>query len=75
MLTDVLGPALLVRACIEVLKETRGRIDLVGGVTGFVNTPGRVERPSYGRSGSPTDARPHAERPAVRHPSGDRPQR
>ncbi|MFH7339575.1 SDR family oxidoreductase [Streptomyces sp. KHY 26] len=42
VLTNVLGPALLVRASIEALKETRGRIVLVGSVAGFVNTPGNL---------------------------------
>ncbi|MEV5986882.1 SDR family oxidoreductase [Streptomyces sp. NPDC052051] len=42
VLTNVLGPALLVRASIDALKETRGRIVLVGSVAGFVPTPGNV---------------------------------
>ncbi|QHA07785.1 SDR family NAD(P)-dependent oxidoreductase [Streptomyces broussonetiae] len=42
VLTNVLGPALLVRASVEALKETRGRIVLVGSVAGFVNTPGNL---------------------------------
>ncbi|MGW3284121.1 SDR family oxidoreductase [Streptomyces sp. NPDC001002] len=42
VLTNVLGPALLVRASIDALKETRGRIVLVGSVAGFVNTPGNI---------------------------------
>lgn len=42
VLTNVLGPALLVRASIEALKESRGRIVLVGSVAGFVNTPGNL---------------------------------
>lgn len=42
VLTNVLGPALLVRASVEALKETRGRIVLVGSVAGFVNTPGNI---------------------------------
>ncbi|OLZ66386.1 short-chain dehydrogenase [Streptomyces sp. IMTB 2501] len=41
-LTNVLGPALLIRASVEALKETRGRIVLVGSVAGFVNTPGNL---------------------------------
>ncbi|MFJ9822586.1 SDR family oxidoreductase [Streptomyces sp. NPDC101151] len=40
VLTNVLGPALLIRASVDALKETRGRIVLVGSVAGFVNTPG-----------------------------------
>ncbi|MGY4964613.1 SDR family oxidoreductase [Streptomyces sp. 900105245] len=42
VLTNVLGPALLVRASVAALKETRGRIVLVGSVAGFVNTPGNL---------------------------------
>ncbi|MFB6961809.1 SDR family oxidoreductase [Streptomyces sp. NPDC056309] len=42
VLTNVLGPALLVRAAIGALKETRGRIVLVGSVAGFVPTPGNL---------------------------------
>lgn len=42
VLTNVLGPALLIRASIDALKATRGRIVLVGSVAGFVNTPGNI---------------------------------
>lgn len=42
VLTNVLGPALLVRASVEALKESRGRIVLIGSVAGFVNTPGNL---------------------------------
>jgi NADP-dependent 3-hydroxy acid dehydrogenase YdfG len=42
VLTNVLGPALLIRASIDALKESRGRIVLVGSVAGFVNTPGNI---------------------------------
>jgi NADP-dependent 3-hydroxy acid dehydrogenase YdfG len=42
VLTNVLGPALLIRASIDALKETGGRIVLVGSVAGFVHTPGNV---------------------------------
>ncbi|MFI9819707.1 SDR family oxidoreductase [Streptomyces sp. NPDC052013] len=42
VLTNVLGPALLIRASIDALKETRGRIVLVGSVAGFVPTPGNI---------------------------------
>ncbi|MFF0065034.1 SDR family oxidoreductase [Streptomyces sp. NPDC005279] len=42
VLTNVLGPALLIRAALPALKETRGRIVLVGSVAGFVNTPGNI---------------------------------
>ncbi|MDT0566876.1 SDR family oxidoreductase [Streptomyces sp. DSM 3412] len=42
VLTNVLGPALLVRASIDALKETRGRIMLVGSVAGFIHGPGNI---------------------------------
>ncbi|MGW1373250.1 SDR family oxidoreductase [Streptomyces sp. NPDC002446] len=42
VLTNVLGPALLIRAALAELKETRGRIILVGSVAGFVHTPGNI---------------------------------
>ncbi|EKX60077.1 oxidoreductase, short chain dehydrogenase/reductase family protein [Streptomyces ipomoeae 91-03] len=42
VLTNVLGPALLIRAAIDALKETKGRIVLVGSVAGFVNGPGNI---------------------------------
>ncbi|GLW10017.1 oxidoreductase [Microtetraspora sp. NBRC 13810] len=42
VLTNVLGPALLINAALPALKETRGRIVLVGSVAGFVNTPGNL---------------------------------
>ncbi|MFG2946844.1 SDR family oxidoreductase [Streptomyces adustus] len=42
VLTNVLGPALLIRASIDALKETRGRIVLIGSVAGFVPTPGNL---------------------------------
>ncbi|MCW7944163.1 short-chain dehydrogenase [Streptomyces hygroscopicus] len=42
VLTNVLGPALLIRASIDALKETRGRIVLIGSVAGFVPTPGNI---------------------------------
>ncbi|WLW51015.1 SDR family oxidoreductase [Streptomyces sp. YU58] len=42
VLTNVLGPALLIRASIEALKETRGRIVLLGSVAGFVFGPGNI---------------------------------
>ncbi|MFI9804784.1 SDR family oxidoreductase [Streptomyces sp. NPDC052301] len=42
VLTNVLGPALLIRAAVEALKATRGRIVLIGSVAGFVNTPGNL---------------------------------
>jgi NADP-dependent 3-hydroxy acid dehydrogenase YdfG len=42
VLTNVLGPALLIRAALPALKQTRGRIVLVGSVAGFVHTPGNI---------------------------------
>jgi NADP-dependent 3-hydroxy acid dehydrogenase YdfG len=42
VLTNVLGPALLIRAALPALKESRGRIVLVGSVAGLVNTPGNL---------------------------------
>jgi NADP-dependent 3-hydroxy acid dehydrogenase YdfG len=36
----LLGSALFIRAALPALKETRGRIVLVGSVAGLVNTPG-----------------------------------
>jgi len=42
VLTNVLGPALLIRASIEALKETKGRIVLIGSVAGHVFTPGNL---------------------------------
>jgi NADP-dependent 3-hydroxy acid dehydrogenase YdfG len=42
VLTNVLGPALLIRASLTALKETRGRVVLVGSVAGLVYTPGNI---------------------------------
>ncbi|MEU9285645.1 SDR family oxidoreductase [Streptomyces sp. NPDC048275] len=42
VLTNVLGPALLIRASIDALKETRGRIVLIGSVAGHIHTPGNL---------------------------------
>lgn len=42
VLTNVLGPALLIRASVEALRRTRGRIVLVGSVAGHVHTPGNI---------------------------------
>ncbi|MEU8823474.1 SDR family oxidoreductase [Streptomyces sp. NPDC048636] len=42
VLTNVLGPALLIRAALGALKETQGRIVLVGSVAGFIHTPGNL---------------------------------
>jgi NADP-dependent 3-hydroxy acid dehydrogenase YdfG len=40
VLTNVLGPALLIRAALPHLRASRGRIVLVGSVAGVVYTPG-----------------------------------
>lgn len=42
VLTNVLGPALLIRASIDALKETHGRIVLVGSVAGHIHGPGNI---------------------------------
>ena len=42
VLTNVLGPALLIRASLPALKQSRGRIVLVGSVAGLVHTPGNI---------------------------------
>jgi NADP-dependent 3-hydroxy acid dehydrogenase YdfG len=42
VLTNVLGPALLINVALPALRETRGRIVLVGSVVGFINTPGNI---------------------------------
>ncbi|AXK34844.1 SDR family NAD(P)-dependent oxidoreductase [Streptomyces armeniacus] len=42
VLTNVLGPALLIRAALPALRETRGRIVLVGSVAGHVFTEGNL---------------------------------
>lgn len=42
ILTNVLGPALLIRAALPELKRTRGRIVLVGSVVGFLPSAGNV---------------------------------
>ncbi|WP_436735798.1 SDR family oxidoreductase [Streptomyces sp. BBFR102] len=42
VLTNVLGPALLVHYALPALKETRGRIVLIGSVAGVVYTPGNI---------------------------------
>ncbi|NUU24720.1 MAG: SDR family oxidoreductase [Streptomycetaceae bacterium] len=42
VLTNVLGPSLLIKAALPELKRTRGRIVLVGSVAGFKNTPGNL---------------------------------
>ncbi|MEH1128902.1 SDR family oxidoreductase [Micromonospora sp. CPCC 206061] len=40
VLTNVLGPALLIKAALPALTATRGRIVLVGSVAGHIHTPG-----------------------------------
>src|SRR5262249_20141050 len=42
VLTNVLGPAVLINAALPALRETQGRIILVGSVAGFAHTPGNV---------------------------------
>lgn len=42
VLTNVLGPALLINAALPALRESRGRIVLVGSVAGHVYTPGNI---------------------------------
>ncbi|MEV1246700.1 SDR family oxidoreductase [Nonomuraea sp. NPDC050022] len=42
VLTNVLGPALLVRETLPYLRESRGRIVVVGSVAGIRNTPGNM---------------------------------
>jgi NADP-dependent 3-hydroxy acid dehydrogenase YdfG len=42
ILTNVLGPALLIRAALPALKQTRGRIVLVGSTVGFVPSRGNL---------------------------------
>lgn len=42
VLTNVLGPALLIRAALPALRATRGRIVLVGSVAGFIHIPGNI---------------------------------
>jgi NADP-dependent 3-hydroxy acid dehydrogenase YdfG len=42
ILTNVLGPALLIRAALPALRQTRGRIVLVGSVAGVIYTPGNI---------------------------------
>ncbi|WP_132114671.1 SDR family oxidoreductase [Actinocrispum wychmicini] len=42
VLTNVLGPALLIRAALPALKRTRGRIVLIGSVAGVVYSPGNI---------------------------------
>jgi NADP-dependent 3-hydroxy acid dehydrogenase YdfG len=42
VLTNVLGPTLLIRAALPALQQTRGRIVLLGSVAGFAHTPGNI---------------------------------
>jgi NADP-dependent 3-hydroxy acid dehydrogenase YdfG len=42
VLTNVLGPALLIRAALPALRTTHGRIVLVGSVAGLINSPGNI---------------------------------
>jgi NADP-dependent 3-hydroxy acid dehydrogenase YdfG len=42
VLTNVLGPALLVRQTLPHLRESKGRIVVVGSVAGIRNTPGNL---------------------------------
>jgi len=42
VLTNVLGPALLIRTALPALKETSGRIVLVGSVAGVVHSAGNI---------------------------------
>jgi NADP-dependent 3-hydroxy acid dehydrogenase YdfG len=42
VLTNVLGPALLVRAALDALKRSCGRIIFIGSVAGLKNTPGNL---------------------------------
>ncbi|MER6977782.1 SDR family NAD(P)-dependent oxidoreductase [Streptomyces carpinensis] len=42
VLTNVLGPALLVRETLPHLRESKGRIVITGSVAGVRNTPGNL---------------------------------
>ena len=42
VLTNVLGPALLIRAALPALRQTRGRIVLVGSVAGTIYSAGNI---------------------------------
>ncbi|MCG3041838.1 SDR family NAD(P)-dependent oxidoreductase [Streptomyces sp. S1A] len=42
VLTNVLGPALLIREALPALRDSRGRVVLVGSVAGLVPTPGNL---------------------------------
>lgn len=42
VLTNVLGPALLVRETLAHLRESKGRIVIIGSIAGLRNTPGNL---------------------------------
>lgn len=42
ILTNVLGPVLLIQAALDQLKRNRGRIVLTGSVAGVRNSPGNL---------------------------------
>jgi NADP-dependent 3-hydroxy acid dehydrogenase YdfG len=42
ILTNVLGPAALIHYSLPALRESRGRIVLVGSLAGHVHTPGNI---------------------------------
>ncbi|MFD4948947.1 SDR family oxidoreductase [Streptomyces sp. NPDC058409] len=42
VLTNVLGPALLINAALPALRVSKGRIVLVGSVAGHIYTPGNI---------------------------------
>jgi NADP-dependent 3-hydroxy acid dehydrogenase YdfG len=42
VLTNVLGPALLIKAALPALRRAQGRIVLLGSVAGFTHTPGNI---------------------------------
>lgn len=42
VLTNVLGPALVVRAALEALEASRGRVVIVGSVAGHKHSPGNL---------------------------------
>lgn len=42
VLTNVLGPALLIQAAIPHLRKSHGRVVLMGSVAGFVHTAGNI---------------------------------
>lgn len=42
LLTNVLGPTLLINAALPALRSSRGRIVLMGSIAGLGNTPGNL---------------------------------